>query len=76
MALIEKFEKDSINFKKKHETAETTYSAGLIDNEIIFQINMYGSAYRKYKGKVSQVVQLNKESAKELISLLKNAFNI
>lgn len=75
MAFIEKFEKENINFRKKHDPAETTYSSGIINGETIFQINMYGSAYRQDTGKVSQVIQLNKESAEELLVLLKNTFN-
>ena len=74
MAFVEKFDKENMNFKRKHDTAETTYSSGVINGETIFQINMYGSADRQCKGKVSQVIQLNQESADELVNLLKKTF--
>lgn len=76
MAFIEKFEKENINFKRKHDSAETTYSSGIVNDETIFQINMYGSDTRQDKGKVSQVIQLNRKSAEELVMLLKSTFNI
>ena len=75
MALIQSIEKEDKNFKKQ-EPVETTYSTGVICGEMLFQLNMYGSSNRQDKGKVSQVIQLNKESATELIQLLKTTFLI
>lgn len=73
MALIQSIEKENKNFKKQ-EPVETTYSARIIDGEILFQLNMYGSVNRQDTGKVSQVIQLNKASATELIRLLNATF--
>ena len=73
MAFIENFKHEEKNFRKQ-ESAETTYSVGLIDNEPLFQINMYGSAHRQDVGKASQVIQLDKKSAIELIDLLRKTF--
>ena len=73
MALIQSIEKENKNFRKQ-EPAETTYCTSIIDGEILFQLNMYGSVNRRDTGKVSQVVQLTKESAAELIRLLNATF--
>lgn len=73
MALIKSIEKENKNFRKQ-EAVETTYCTGMINGEMLFQLNMYGSNYRQDTGKVSQVVQIDKDSAKELIRLLKATF--
>lgn len=73
MAFIKSIEKENKNFRKQ-EAVETTYSIGIINGEMLFQLNMYGSNYRQDTGKVSQVVQIDKDSAKELIRLLKTTF--
>ena len=75
MAFIEQFNEEYKDFRR-HEPAYTTYSTGRKDGTMIFQINMYGSDVRRDVGKVSQVIQLDKTSAIELINLLKNTFNL
>lgn len=73
MAFIKSIEKEDKNFRKQ-EAVETTYSTGLINGEKLFQLNMYGSINRQDTGKVSQVVQIDKNCAIELIRLLKTTF--
>lgn len=70
---MEKIEKNKINI---HEEVASTYSTFVKGNERYFQIDMYGSKERIFTGKVSQVIQLDKENAKKLIDLLKEVFNI
>jgi len=40
----------------------------------LFQLNSYGTEDRKHPEKVSQTLQFNEESAKELINALRRAF--
>lgn len=76
MALIKKghmkpITKDRIN---KHGTTEATYTTFVENGEKIFQIDTYGSEGRIIKDKVSQSIQLDRESAIELIGLLIKEF--
>ena len=73
MAFIEKIEKEEKNFRKQ-EIAETTYTTGIINGQKIFQLNMYGSNHRQDIGKASQVIQLDRNSAEQLVELLKTIF--
>ncbi len=43
---------------------------------IVLYIDTYGSADRKDVGKVSQLIQLNEEVAKQLLQVIKNEFDI
>lgn len=58
------------------EEVEATYSVFDKDNKKYIQIDTYGREGRLFPGKVSQVIQLDKENAQELIVLLKKVFDI
>ncbi len=53
------------------EEVESTYSVFEKDGKEYFQIETYGRNSRKLKGKPSQIIQMDKESAEELIKILK-----
>lgn len=59
-----------------HEEVEATYSVFEKDGTKYIQIDTYGREERLLPGKVSQVIQLDKENAQELINLLIKVFNI
>lgn len=72
MALIRKFEKLGLQVEKVHGKVACTYTAfRATDGKRYFQIDTYGSPERKLKGKKSQTIQLDEDSAKELVALLK-----
>lgn len=75
MAFIENIEKESKNIRRQ-EVAETTFSVGTIEDKRVFQLNMYGSSHRQDIGKVSQVIQFDKNSAIKLIELFQETFGI
>lgn len=54
----------------------TKYTVATYAGEKYIRINMYGSKDRKYTGKVSQCIHINKNDAIEFIALLKDCFNI
>jgi hypothetical protein len=79
MALI-----DTVNFKRVekernsiHGNVKSTYTSFITSQgDKYFQIDTYGSNGREVKGKISQSIQLDKEVAECLISLLKREFEI
>lgn len=71
--LVEKWEKENKKINKQNP-GETTYSVDWLNGEKMFQIQSYGSSTRQIKGKVSQVLQFNKQQAIELIEILKKEF--
>jgi len=75
MARIEEFEL-AVKHIRDHEAVKTTYSVATINDELIFQINTYGRDSRQFDSIPSQAIQFNKETAIELISILKRTFDI
>ena len=78
MALIniEHLEKIDKERKKIHKETNTTYNVFKVNSKVYLQIDTYGSEGRKLKGKVSQSLQLDREVAIELISIMKKEMNI
>ena len=74
MALIQNFEQRPIEPKKVHDGVVCGYAAVDVDGRRIVQLETYGSAARAIPGKVSQTIQLDEESARELIRILRGAF--
>ncbi|MCM3093043.1 MULTISPECIES: hypothetical protein [unclassified Cytobacillus] len=60
-----------------HQNVDCSFST-FFDNKgnKYFQLDTYGSNIREFKGKISQSLQLDKETAKILISILNEEFNI
>lgn len=75
MAFIKNFEKEARAFNHQ-SAARTTYSTGCPAGIKIFQINMYGTKWREFPHQASQIIQLDKTSASELVKLLKNYFEL
>ena len=73
MALVKKFERLDKQRNSVHEEVDCTYSiiTDSFGNKFL-QIDTYGSKNRRIRGKVSQSLQLNKESAKELKVIITN----
>lgn len=78
MALITKENLTKVDKERNciHNKVRATYSVFTGDGNKYFQIDTYGSPNRELKGKISQSIQLNKESAEELIKLLTDTFEI
>ena len=78
MALISK--KDIFKIEKArnnvHKQVKASYTVFTSGDQRYFQIDTYGTPDRKMKDTSSQSIQLDKETAEELIFLLKQAFNI
>lgn len=79
MALVNssKFKRIEKDRNSIHKEVETTYTSFTNNSgEKYFQLDTYGSSDRQFHGKISQSVQLNKKAAQELITVLKNEFNL
>ena len=70
---IEKIEKQRYTL---HEEIEASYSIFEKNGRKYFQIDTYGSSSRVHTNKVSQSIQLDQNSVKALILLLKKEFMI
>jgi len=74
MALIVGDELKKINKSKNavHRQTKATYSVFIDTNgQRYFQLDTYGSTEREFPEKISQSIQLDKETAKYLIQLLR-----
>ena len=70
---IEKVDKQRYTI---HEEIDATYSIFEKDGVKYLQIDTYGSSKRELSHKVSQSIQLNKDSVIDLVNILKNEFLI
>ena len=59
-----------------HEKVDASYSIFEKDGKKYVQIDTYGKAERDIPGKISQSIQLDKNSAVFLIELLKHEFSL
>ncbi len=73
---IKTIEKLSKERNMIHEKVYATYS--IFDNygEHYVQIDTYGRSDREQPGKISQSIQLDKETASYLVDLLKSEFDL
>lgn len=74
MALIKKFEKVELSRNRVHGPASGTYSVFSEGEQTYLQLDTYGSVHRQIKGKKSQSIQLDRESAQKLAALLHDTF--
>ena len=74
MALVKKLERLSMSKNRVHAPANCTYTIFVEDGERYLQVDTYGSAGRKIKGKKSQTLQFDEHSAKALRALLEQHF--
>ena len=59
-----------------HDEIDASYSIFTKNGKKYFQIDTYGSSKRIFSNKVSQSIQLDQNSVKSLIALLKKEFEI
>ena len=76
MALVRKFEKLDSERNQLQEEVEARYAVFERDGKGFVQINTYGRPDRENPGKVSQVIQLDRQGAEALVSILRKAFSI
>ena len=70
---MKKWEKDR-NYV--HDVVEATYSVFVEDGERFFQIDTYGKPGRAIPGKISQSIQFDEQSARQLVALLAKELNL
>lgn len=76
MALIGTFEKASKDRNVAHDTIDAKYYAFEVTGQRILQIDTHGRSTRDMPEKVSQSIQLDAKSAKALIQILLNEFDL
>ena len=59
-----------------HDEVYSTYSVFEIDGERYVQLDTYGRVGRENPEKLSQTIQLNRDTAKFLVDLLSREFNL
>ena len=59
-----------------HDKVAATYTVFKADDETFVQIDTYGRAERAIPEKISQSIQLDKESAKYLVNILRDEFEL
>lgn len=74
MALISSFERRELQRNSLHHGISASYSVFERDGKSIVQIDTHGRTDREIPGKVSQTIQLDENSARELVKILKSAF--
>ncbi len=74
MALIKAFEEKRRERPSIHDAIAATYSTFERDGRSFVQIDTYGRAEREVPGKVSQSLQFDEKSARELFDILRDAF--
>jgi hypothetical protein len=75
MALVTSFEADDRHFSGLHPTElACRYVVGRSYGQRILQLNSYGSEDREFPDKLSQTLQLNEQSARQLFDVLRAEF--
>lgn len=74
MAMISEFQTVTSDVQRLHGPVRCGYRHFTIDGEVVLQLDTYGSDVRAIPDKISQSIQLNHESARELIRIIAEAF--
>ncbi|TPI20042.1 methionyl-tRNA formyltransferase [Mesorhizobium sp. B4-1-1] len=74
MARIETFVPGMLHRLSLHDPIDATYYAYELDGRRLLQINTSGRKHREIPDKVSQSIQLDHDSARQLFSILKDHF--
>lgn len=74
MARIENFERGELNRLSLHDPIDAIYFEQEIDGCKLVQINTAGRADRENPGKVSQSIQLDERSGRQLWEILSKHF--
>mgnify|MGYP004705605457 CR=1 FL=1 len=75
MARIESLHKDNRDIRFQGGV-KAEYFSGYISGNKLIQINTYGSMERKHTDLPSQIIQIDKEIAIELINILQHEFDL
>ena len=76
MALIRTFARKDRDRATLHVEIEATYTTFERDGRVLLQIDTYGRKSRQVPGKQSQTIQLDKQGAKALVSILQREFGL
>lgn len=77
MAIIEEFIKDdNRSIGKRITKTSCIYNSDYIGGEKIVVFNTIGSRERKYRVKASQTLHFDRESAKEMVRILKEGLDL
>ncbi|MDQ0998800.1 hypothetical protein QFZ34_003982 [Phyllobacterium ifriqiyense] len=76
MAKIINFEEGHMTRFQLHDAIEAKYFVHDFDDRRLLQISTFGRSSRQDKGKLSQTIQLDEASGRQLYSILKHAFKI
>ena len=77
MALVTALERATKDRNSVHAEARASYTVfDAEDGQRYFQIDAFGSADRQHRGKVSQSIQLDRETAKTLVDILRREFSL
>ncbi len=77
MAIITKIKHtNDYKMNKSLTECEAEYNDFYIDGKKYVRIQTFGSDERQVKGKQSQVIHIDRNTAKQLVELLKNSFNL
>lgn len=75
MALITKFNRKPERERvSTHQPIEADYTCFERDGHVLLQIDTYGRQTREFPNKQSQTIQLDRDSAAQLYSILKKEF--
>lgn len=74
MALIKEFQSVPSESQRLHGPVTCGYRAFDVDGRRILQLDTYGSTERKIPDKTSQSIQLDADSARELLKIIEDAF--
>ena len=76
MAKIKEFIKGTGNVSARISEVECVYNTGIVNGEKFVSFSTSGSVTRQNGGSASQVLHIDKESAKEIIKILSKEFGI
>lgn len=76
MALLNTFHPTTRERYSVHDAVECSFVVFVIDGKTYLQLDTFGSEARKIPGKVSQSIQLNEASARQLLRLLRDTFQL
>lgn len=77
MALLRDLERIQLQSEKIHLPARSSYTSFIgNDGKRYFQIDSYGSDNRELKGKKSQSMQFDEETARALIDIIRTELNL
>ncbi|MEU1268938.1 hypothetical protein [Streptomyces sp. NPDC005799] len=74
MALIEEFQSVSSDSQKLHGPVTCGYRTFTVDGRRVLQLDTYGSPDRQIHGKISQSIQLDRDSARDLLKIIEDSF--